>query len=66
MDDGIFETWRQQVFGPFCQTNTDEHRTIIERLDSLNGWRNRVLGAAAFVGVLIPAVAVAWAILHGA
>ena len=43
--------------------NEKDHATIIIRLDSLNGWRNKILGVMALMGVAAPLALGAWAIV---
>jgi hypothetical protein len=58
-----FDTWRQQVFKPFATENKDDHTAILKRLDSLNGFHNKLLGAAALIGFCTPLTVAIWAIL---
>lgn len=56
-----FETWKNEVFDPFCKGNADAHDAIFTRLDRLNGWRNKLLGMAlllGFAGPVLTALAV--------
>jgi len=57
-----FEDFRHDLFEPMCERNDKAHDAIFERLDKLNGWRNRMLGALALVAVVAPSAvaAVAW------
>ncbi len=57
------ETWKQDVFDPFCARNDLAHDTIIARLDRLNGWRNKMLGGMALLGAAAPLAIAVWAII---
>jgi len=58
-----FDLWREHVFQPFANENKDDHTAILKRLDSLNGFHNKLLGAAALIGFCTPAAIAIWAIL---
>jgi hypothetical protein len=51
-----FDDFRRDLFEPMCDRNDKAHDAIFERLDKLNGWRNKLLGMAILVAFLSPAV----------
>jgi len=54
-----FEDFRHDLFEPMCERNDKAHDAIFERLDKLNGWRNKLLGMAILTAFASPmAVAV--------
>jgi len=55
-EEGVADTERWRA-------NEQAHKNILDRLDSLNGWRNKVYGVLAFVGVAAPLGIAAWAIV---
>jgi hypothetical protein len=54
-----FEDFRRDLFEPMCERNDRAHDAIFERLDKLNGWRNKLLGMAILVAFVSPMVAAA-------
>jgi len=44
------------------QENAEAHKAILVRLDSLNGWRNKVMGVLAVIGFAAPLSVAIWAI----
>ena len=42
----------------------DELKPVIARLDNLNGWRNKLLGAGALFGFATPLLIAVWVIVQ--
>ncbi len=61
--DRGFARFRDDVFAPYCKHNDDAHEEIKERLGTLNGFRNKVLGGGALLGFAVPVAVAIWAIL---
>ena len=49
-----FDDFRRDLFEPMCERNDKAHDAIFERLDKLNGWRNKLLGMAILVAFVSP------------
>jgi len=61
--DAAFDRFREDVFKPYCKHNDDDHEEIKNRLGTLNGFRNKVLGGGALLGFAVPIAVAIWAIL---
>ena len=61
--DKRFETWQREVYGPDCSRNREQHDEILNRLKLLNGWHNKILGAMAVLGAMVPVAATIAAIV---
>jgi hypothetical protein len=59
----VIDEFEERTFKPFCDKTEERDRRIFERLDKLNGWRNKALGILSLITFGLPAGIAIWAIL---